>query len=274
MNDMETEARRLLAAATRDVPQAIDLLGGFAGARRRDRARRTRGRAVLSAGVAAAAAAATALTLTVGSGVPALATVTSALSHTLTQSYHLIEVDGYYSSYRGRPFTEYAKNTCTTEADLARNLENSSCTDGLVWREVGRYTYISGNGGKNWAKHLTADIITPQSPGKAFMFTNGFLTAPPRQMLAQLEETAKVAVAGPVSGQGWTGTRYTFTATIGPGDTESGSIDVDHQGRVRALVLTQRPGQHFLWTQILTFSDFGAPVTVNPPPPDQVYTGP
>ena len=54
MNDTETEMRGLLAAATADVPPGIDLLDGLAKARRRDRARRTRGRVVLSAGVAAA----------------------------------------------------------------------------------------------------------------------------------------------------------------------------------------------------------------------------
>ena len=66
MNDAETEARRLLAAATEDMPPGIDLLDGFAAARRRDRSRRTRRRAALSAGIAAAAASVTAVTLTVG----------------------------------------------------------------------------------------------------------------------------------------------------------------------------------------------------------------
>ena len=66
MNDTETEVRRLLAAATTDMPPGIDLLDGFAAARQRDRARRTRRGAVLSAGIAVAAASVTAVTLTTG----------------------------------------------------------------------------------------------------------------------------------------------------------------------------------------------------------------
>ena len=70
MDDSETEARRLLAAATTDMPPGIDLLEGFAAARQRDRARRTRRIAVLSAGIAVAAALVTALTLTTTGSAP------------------------------------------------------------------------------------------------------------------------------------------------------------------------------------------------------------
>jgi hypothetical protein len=272
MNDMETEARRLLAAATQDIPPEIDLLGGFAGARRRDRARRTRGRAVLSAGVAAAAAAATAITLTVGSGPPALATVTSALSHTLRQSYHLTQVDRYYSQWKGGPLTEYARNTCTTETDPARDLDELSCTNGLNVREVGRYTYTyspMATHGKHWMRSLTSQTDT-SFPGAI----NSFMLASPQQMLAQLEKAAKVTVVGPVSGQGWTGTRYSFTENFGNGMSERGTVDVDRQGQTRALDLTQQQGPHFVWKQTLVFSDFGAPVTVVPPPPGQVFPFP
>ena len=42
---------------------------------------------------------------------------------------------------------------------------------------------------------------------------NGFTTATPQQMLAEIKKAAKVTVAGPVSGPGWTGTRYAFSKT-------------------------------------------------------------
>jgi hypothetical protein len=70
MDDSETEARRLLAAATTDMPPGIDLPEGFAAARQRDRARRTRTGAMLSAGVAVAAALVTVLTLITGGSAP------------------------------------------------------------------------------------------------------------------------------------------------------------------------------------------------------------
>ena len=54
-------------------------------------------------------------------------------------------------------------------------------------------------------------------------------------------------------------------------------MDVDKQGRARALVLTIRLTGATLAsvvTQFLTFSDFGAPVTVIPPPADQTFSRP
>ena len=159
MNDAETEMRGLLAAATADVPPGIDLLDGLAKAQRRDRARRTRGRAVLSAGVAAAAAV-TAVTLTIGSAPPALATVTSALTRTLTQSYHLTEQDSSYYIVNGR-IRYPAHITCTSEADPVRHLGASSCSDGLRSREVGGYSYQYvpdpvDHPGRHWQRMPTA----------------------------------------------------------------------------------------------------------------------
>jgi len=90
-------------------------------------------------------------------------------------------------------------------------------------------------------------------------------------MLAEIKEAAKVTVAGSASGPGWTGTRYAFSATLRTGTKLSRTVTVDRQGRTRALGLTQRmpSGVNVLvMTQVLTFSDFGAPVTVTPPPAD------
>ncbi len=83
----------------------------------------------------------------------------------------------------------------------------------------------------------------------------------------------------PASGPGWTGTRYAFTASPGPGSRIklSGTVTVDQQGRARALVLTTRftsAADVFVMTQALTSSEFGAPVTVTPPPADQTFSGP
>lgn len=273
MSDTETEARRLLAAATEDMPPRTGLLDGFAAARRRDRARRMRGRAVLSAGIAAAASVA-AVTLTIGSAPPALATVTSALTRTLTQSYHFTEQDSSYYIWNGQ-IRYPAHYMCTSEADPVRHLEASSCSNGLRGREVGDYTYLYitdpvDHPGRHWERIPTASLGRLPS-------INGFATAAPQRMLAEIKKAGKVTVTGPASGPGWTGTRYAFSGSPGTEIKLSGTVNVDKQGRARALVLTIRETSAinvFVTTQVLTFSDFGMPVTVTPPPADQTFSGP
>jgi hypothetical protein len=276
MNDTETEARHLLAAATADMPPGIDLLDGFPAARRRDPARRTRKGAVLSAGIAAAAASVTAVTLTTGSAPPALATVTSALTRTLTQSYHLTQHVSTYYLWNGQVHLP-GHDTCTSEADPVRHLEATSCSDlvnGGASREVGGYTYfysVVPTRGRHWHRIPTA-CFSHQPPT-----INGFTAATPQQMLAEIKQAAKVTVAGPASGPGWTGRRYAFGGNAGTGTKLSGTVTVDQQGRARALILTIRStsaANVFVMTQNLTFSDFGAPVTVTPPPADQTFSSP
>ncbi len=275
MNDAETKAHRLLAAGTEDMPPELDLLDGFAAARRRDRSRRTRRGVALVAGIAAAAASVTAVTLTTGS-VPsappapsassARGTVIGALTRTLTQSYHRSEHDSYYSNVNGQ-ITNPHHYTCTTEADPVRHLLAISCS-GLNTsnvRQVGGYTYYGA--GNHWQRIPTSSV----KPLPAGSVVNGFSAAAPQQMPAELKEAAEITAAGPASGPGWTGTRYAFSGTFQKTTNLSGTVTVDQQGRTRALVLTTRePGAGALvMTQALTFSDFGAPVTVTPPPADQ-----
>jgi hypothetical protein len=144
-------------------------------------------------------------------------------------------------------------------------------------RTVGRYRYDYYADvpvhDKHWARTPVA------CPGQAATI-GGFTTATPQQMLAEIKKAAKVTVAGPISGPGWTGTRYAFSKTTPAAkmkQTLRGTVDVDKQGRARALVLTigltgatQVTGE----TRFLTFSDFGAPVTVIPPPADQTFSRP
>jgi hypothetical protein len=283
MNETEAEARRLLAAATEDMPPGIDLLAGFGAARRREKARRTRRRAAVSAGLTAAAASAAAVALTVGSAPPALATITTALTRTLAQSYQVTAqnswtINGYYHH-----------ETCTEQVDPVRKLDASSCSGPPPgYLEVGGYSYlylinIAGHPGKHWLRQRQPFRPLP------LLDSGPIVTPTPQQLLSQLKRLAKVSVTGPVSGPGWTGTRYAFAY----GSTQlrlSGTVDVDQQGRVRALTLTSRGTRFYVpaatpqgiggWmpafvaTQFLTFSDFGAPVIVTPPPADQTITWP
>jgi len=151
MNDTETKARRLFAAATEDMPPEIDLLDGFVAARRRDRSRRTRRGAVLSAGIAVAAASVTAVTLTMGSAPPALATLTSALTRTLTQSYHLSEQDSYYYIVNGQIRNPH-HDACTTEADPVRHLLATYCSN------------LDGPTSARWAAIPTSTGRLPRAP--------------------------------------------------------------------------------------------------------------
>ena len=276
MNDTQTEMRRLLAAATEDMPPGIDLLDGFSVARRRERARRKRRRAVLSAGFAMVAASVTAVMLTVGSAPPALATVTTALTRTLSQSYHLTEQDSEFAMWPIPGAYHSYHDTCVSVADPVRHLWEFSCP-GFEQREVGGFTYSHISlghhpPGKTWAR-----VPGEDSSGLALLPGDPpFTFATPQQMLSVIEKVVKVTVAGPASGPGWTGTRYAFSGRADPLDTVSGTLDVDRQGRARVLVIrTPRPGAVFNVTgvtQVLTFSDFGARVTVTPPPADQTYT--
>lgn len=204
-----------------------------------------------------------------------------ATASTLTQSYHLSEQDSYYFIVNGQIRNPH-HDACTTEADPVRHLLATSCSTwnpitqkaGPIAREVGGYTYYytpvtTGTHGKHWTRVPTASIPPPPC-----CVDNGFTTATPQQMLAQIKKAATVTVAGPASGPGWTGTRYALSATLRDRTKLSGTVTVDRQGRTRALVLTQRSSSAvnvLVETQVLTFSNFGTPVTVTPPPADQIW---
>jgi hypothetical protein len=171
--------------------------------------------------------------------------------------------------------TGRAHSTCASEADPVRHLAASTCSNGVRAREVGGYTYLYitdpvDHPGRHWDRIPTASLGDLPS-------INSFTAAAPRQMLAEIKKADKVTVVGPASGPGWTGTRYAFSGSPGAGIKLSGTVTVDQQGRARALVLTIRLTgaiNVFVTTQVLTFSGFGAPVTVTPPPADQTFSGP
>jgi hypothetical protein len=113
----------------------------------------------------------------------------------------------------------------------------------------------------------------------------------PAVLLTVLRSAATVRVVGPASGPGWTGTEYAFTAgpiywenaDVAIKEDVTGTVYVDHQGRVRRLETTTSeaswPGQHRLQitpvttTDVLTFGGFETRVRVSPPPAGQVaYT--
>ena len=187
---------------------------------------------------------------------------------TLAQSYHLTQTTGMYYISSGGRITNRFQLTCTIQADPVRQLEASFCANGMAQRQVGRYTYhyftaLAGHAVKHWQRFPAA------SPG--WGVDDCTVTATPQQILSLIKKAYKVTVIGPVSGPGWIGTRYAVASRQAAGLRLSGTVEVDRQGRARALVLTMRSGPiyHSVMTQVLTFSDFGTPVTVTPPPADQ-----
>lgn len=114
----------------------------------------------------------------------------------------------------------------------------------------------------------------------------------PQDLLNLLRSGYDVRKAGPVSGTGWTGTRYVFTrkpsksgapaVVMGiPGlfwagfpASVTGTVDVDSHGRVRrfseAAEPTAEQRQHKPPYRVeMTFGDFGTRVSVSPPPASQ-----
>jgi hypothetical protein len=105
----------------------------------------------------------------------------------------------------------------------------------------------------------------------------------PAELSRALLSAGTVRDAGSADGPGWTGTEYTFTASISGGPV-SGTVYVDRQGRVRRLVTitpegnaipegTGLPEGRVTVDRDLTFDDFGVQAAVTAPPASQTeYT--
>jgi hypothetical protein len=112
----------------------------------------------------------------------------------------------------------------------------------------------------------------------------------PQNLFRLLGSARQVNRQGTVSGPGWTGTQYAFSLTIALGPAGSGqgtvratgTVDVDQRGQVRHLeaaftvpaiymgpAIAPAPPQR--GTVEMTFSDFGAPVSVSAPPAREVF---
>ena len=147
-------------------------------------------------------------------------------------------------------------------------------------RFIGQYVYgwkSSGSRlGEPWDK-------APAPPSKEHVGPFGFSTERPvsaGELLVVLRSVAAVRDEGATSGPGWTGVKYGFSARLNAQESVGGTVYVDQQGRVRRLMTTTTvrspaPGTEAAITtdRELSFSDFGAPVSVTAPPARQVeYT--
>ena len=249
------------------------------------RPRRLRKQLLAAAVAAAAAAGGTTALLMASAGHPptALATVTSALTDTSAGSYsfslhstvrfrgnvmHSVVVDGAYDPGH-RLGTELLSTRRSQGARLRMQI-----------RFIRRYVYAQEAPGsgfrKPWNESPVPSAGADAMPGNVVY---GFVTdqpVSPAELSGVLRSAGTVREVGHASGQGWTGTRYAFTARFpGVQESVSGTVDIDQQGRVRRLVTITTQGAYGRITtdRDLTFGNFGAPVPVTVPPASQVgYT--
>ncbi len=249
------------------------------------RHRRLRKRVLAAAVATAAAAGGTTALLTVSAGHPptAFATVSSALAKTSADSYSFTlrstvmfrgiqvrsdVVHGAYDPRRG----------LGTELLATRTPQGSPVR--VQIRFIRRYVYVRvapGSGfRKPWNESPVPSAGADVMPGYDVY---GFATdqpVTPAELSGVLRSAGTLREAGSVSGPGWTGTRYAFTARFpGARESVSGTVDIDRQGRVRRVVTITTRGAHGRITtdRDLTFGNFGAPMSVTVPPASQVgYT--
>jgi hypothetical protein len=293
--DEAREARCLLGTALETVPADPATAGdGLLRAVRCRYARRRRSRAFLSAGAAAAAAgtaAAVLLSVTVAAAPPALAAVSGALSRAAAGSFRMNLFVTEHDTVPGLgPIQPPLR--MTGELDLKRNLGEETLSYGWRTLIVGGWTYtqlppaqakIDGTGGKLWTEELLGDDTAPpyRSAGAQLAWDfNSDRPFNPQALLALLRSGARVLDEGPVSGPGWTGTRYAFTVshpegTRGLVDSITCTVDVDGHGHIRGFAqetvfATSKPAGEMIYTADFTFSDFGIRFSVTPPPASQI----
>jgi hypothetical protein len=241
-------------------------------------------RMLVAAGAVVAAAAGVMTALLAGSsdGPPsAFAALTGALAKTSAESYSF-SLDST-ATYAGKAENSDVvsgaydpTHKLGTELLTGRSGQPSSPRSSARIRFIGEYVYTwifpragFSTSGKPWDKAPLPPTAASVLPAGDFY---GFATdwpVSPNELLAVVRSTTTVRDAGPASGPGWTGTRYTFTARLSPRMSVSGTADVDQQGQVRRLVTTTTRTGGVTTERDLTFSGFGAPVPVTAPPAAQ-----
>jgi hypothetical protein len=296
VTEAEEHLHQLLALASEDVPREA---GGHEGLlrgvlTRRARARRARRRLLTSAattGVLTAAlvilmSAATArlpgtsVTRHPTSPEAALTAVTLAAAETAVQTYQ-VQATFTYTGPRGVSISP-SRVTLTGEFDPASGLGEVSGPRDIRWTGGYAYVYVGHNpafAAKPWIRvdESAVRVLSSRRLGLGDLVAGRI---GPQGLLEWLRSASQVTAVGPAAGPGWTGTRYAVRArtTVGyyAGETDTGTVDVDRQGLVRQLDLTQVSkvgADEFGTTVRLAFDDFGLPVAVAAPPLSQTYTG-
>jgi hypothetical protein len=298
MNGTDEDVRTMMVTGSGDMPPGIDLLRGVRErqAPTRRPQPRYRMRALVSAGAVAVlgggAVLATTLMATVATAPSAFAAVTAAAAKTSAESFRLsMNVTATEPSVQGVSRLDWR---VTGESDPSHGaseetiVSKASLVGPIQVRFIGQDMYVRvhaptlskvpgskpGASSRPWSE----SAIYPRLTAKQIVVTPGFGSqeaVDPGALLALLKSAGTVTDEGPASGPGWTGTRYGFTvATPKDAQTATGTVYVDSQGEVRRLLtiitLQIGGGYHATSTEDISFSDFGAPVSVTAPPASQV----
>jgi hypothetical protein len=251
--------------------------------------RRRRAWLLAMAGAVAVALAAgiTAALLSAPAAPSPLSTVTTALTRTSQQSYTF----SLETTVR-IPKRELSSDLVSGAYDPGRHLGAELLTARPAGqakraqiRFIGVYLYTSvspaSGFGKLWDKSpLAAATAAAMPPGDLYGFASDQTVSPAELTVVLRSAGTAVHDSGAVSGPGWTGIKYTFTASLyGGQEPVSGTVDVDQGGRVRLITTTTEEGQQaagrilLTTSRDITFGDFGAAVRVTTPPASQVkYT--
>jgi hypothetical protein len=213
-----------------------------------------------------------------GSGASsALAAVTGALTETSAESYSF-SLDSTVQSGGRDVSSSVVSGVFSPKHDVGAETLTMSSEHHLTKariRFIGKYVYTwasSGSGlGKPWNKAPVPAAGADRTQGDDLY---GFVSDQPvsaDQLSGTLRYAPAVYDAGPVTGPGWVGTKYTFTVRL-VGGFVSGVAYVDRQGRVRRLVTTTT-GEGVTTRRDLNFGDFGVREAVTAPPASQTaYT--
>ncbi len=299
MNGTDQGVRAMMATGSSDMPPGIDLLRGVRGlqvtARRPQPTYRMR--ALVSAGAVAVVAGgtvlATTLTATVATAPSAYAAVTAAAGKTWTESFRVsMNVTATERSVQGTTRLDWR---ITGESDPSHGASEETILskaalskEPLEIRFIGQNVYVKvhaptiskapGSSAAQSSKLWAEAAIWPRLTAKQLIVTPDFGSqeaVDPGALLALLKSAGTVTDEGPASGPGWTGTKYGFTVAASGGvSSATGTVYVDSQGEVRRLLtiitLQTGGGYHSTSTEDISFSDFGAPVSVTAPPASQV----
>ncbi|WP_155354612.1 hypothetical protein [Acrocarpospora macrocephala] len=252
----EKELRTLLIRATEDRPPGIDLMPAL-------KPRRIR---VLVPSIAAIgiAAAMTAIMLVVPGNQPsAEAQVAAAIENTSKESYRI--------------HTETGTRTFEGAFDPVNRLGIITEAGGRSeTRFIGDTMYTRPQDATLWSVFSRDEATIKDAPAATMLVKLAPLD--PQAALEKLRLATDVREDGPASGPDWTGQRFAFSLkdqnwpgydTKAESNEASGTVEVDEQGRVRRLVVTfSDNGQRVA----MNVDTFGTPVTVTPPPTDQINT--
>jgi hypothetical protein len=247
--------------------------------RRPHQSRRTRALTAAGAVVAVVGAGVTtALAATRGGGAPTtLAVVAGALAKTSAESYSF-NLDSTVQSSGRDMSASVVTGVFSPRHKVGTEMLTTSFEHRLVKariRFIGKYVYTWVSSGSGLAKPWNMAPVPPpgadRTQGDDLYGFASDLPVSAGQLSGALRYAHAVREAGPTSGRGWIGTKYTFSVRLS-GESVTAAVYVDQQGRVRRLVTTTTE-EGVATRRDLTFGDFGVQEAVTAPPASQAtYT--